>query len=174
MPLAFGQLQNRTDAAMTILLEWLIISHFGRIPTRGGEAAIVLGMDPEILRGDLTALAPVRDCLAGGSWQDAHAALDLLRRILGPMCSGYIPKLKDSVEASRIRRLQALSRRLGRAQLIPGMSIHHAKGREWDHVGVRLSDEDQYQLARGLSQQRASDRALYVALTRAKQSVRRV
>jgi superfamily I DNA/RNA helicase len=54
------------------------------------------------------------------------------------------------------------------------MSIHHAKGREWDHVVVRLSAADQYQLARGLSQQRASDRALYVALTRAKQSVRRV
>jgi DNA helicase-2/ATP-dependent DNA helicase PcrA len=174
LPLAFGQLQNRTDAAMAILLEWLITSHFGRIPTRGAEAALVLGMEPDILRGDLTPLGPVRDCLAGGTAQDARAALDLLRRIVGTMCSGYIPKLKDSAEASRIKRLQSLARRLGKAQLIPGMSIHHAKGREWDHVGVRLSDADQYQLARGLSQQRASDRALYVALTRAKRSVHRV
>jgi DNA helicase-2/ATP-dependent DNA helicase PcrA len=120
LPLAFGQLQNRTDAAMTILLEWLITSHFRRIPTRGAEAAFVLGMDPEIGRGDLTPLASVRDCLAGGTWQDARAALDLLRRILGPMCSGYIPKLKDSVEASRIKRMQAVSRRVGKAELIPG------------------------------------------------------
>ena len=54
------------------------------------------------------------------------------------------------------------------------MTIHHAKGREWDNVGVRLSDAEQRRLATGLSQQESSDRALYVALTRARRSVRRV
>jgi len=43
LPLAFGQLSNRTDAAMAILLEWVLLSHFGRIPTRGAEAALFLG-----------------------------------------------------------------------------------------------------------------------------------
>jgi DNA helicase-2/ATP-dependent DNA helicase PcrA len=174
LPLAFGKLENRTDAAMAILLEWLITSHFGRISTRGAEAALFLGMSPDILRGDLTPLAHVRDCLAGGTTRDADAALDLLRQTLRTMGSGHIPKLKGPGGARRVRRLQGLARRLGQAELIPGMTIHHAKGREWDHVGVRLSDADQWQLARGLSHQRSSDRRLYVALTRARQSVRRV
>lgn len=54
------------------------------------------------------------------------------------------------------------------------MTIHQAKGREWTNVGVRLLAGEQRQLGRGLSRQKPSDRALYVALTRAKQRVRMV
>ena len=174
LPLAFGQLKNRTDAAMTILLERLIMGHFGQIPTRGGEAALILGLDPDVLRQDFTPLGPVLERLARGSTEDAGAALDLLRRTLGAMGNGSIPRLRPLDEASRIDLLVRLARRLGRGHLIPGMTIHHAKGREWDNVGVRLSDAEQRRLATGLSQQESADRALYVALTRAKQSVRRV
>lgn len=174
LPLAFGQLSNRTDAALAILLEWFLLSHFGQIPTRGAEAALFLGMDPAILRGDLTVLAPVIDGLAEGTAEDARAALDLLRQIVGTMCDGSIRRLKDTEEAIRVQRLQHLTRRLRATHLIPGMTIHHAKGREWDHVGVRLSESQERQLTRGLSQERESDRALYVALTRARRSVRLV
>ena len=82
--------------------------------------------------------------------------------------------LKDTEEADRIGLLGALGRRLGRAHLIPGMTIHQAKGREWANVGVYLQPDEEHHLAAGLSRERPSDRALYVGLTRAKRSVYRV
>lgn len=82
--------------------------------------------------------------------------------------------LKDTEEADRIELLGALGRRLGRAHLIPGMTIHQAKGREWANEGVYLQRDEEHHLAAGLSRERPSDRALYVGLTRAKRSVYRV
>lgn len=67
LPVAFGQIGNRTDAAMPILLERLVSTHFGRIPTRGAEAALLLDLEPDILRADQSVLTPVLDCLAGGT-----------------------------------------------------------------------------------------------------------
>jgi len=174
LPLAFGQINNRTDAAMAVLLEPLVSSHFGHIPTRGPEAALVLGLDPEILRGDPGVFAPVLDRLEGGSPTDATAALALLRTTLANMGSRPIRKMKEPDEADRVQLLGALGRRLGKTHLIPGMTIHQAKGREWASVGVHLVPDEAHHLAAGLSQERHSDRALYVALTRAKRSVHRV
>jgi DNA helicase-2/ATP-dependent DNA helicase PcrA len=174
LPLAFGQINNRTDAAMAVLLEPLVSSHFGHVPTRGPEAALVLGLDPEILRGDPGVFAPVLDRLQGGTPVDATAALALLRTTLTNMGSRPIRKMKESEEAGRIQLLGSLGRRLGTVHLIPGMTIHQAKGREWASVGVHLVPDEVHHLAAGLSQERHSDRALYVALTRAKRNVCRV
>ncbi|WP_149828436.1 ATP-binding domain-containing protein [Streptomyces tailanensis] len=52
--------------------------------------------------------------------------------------------------------------------LIPGMTCHQAKGREWDRVGGRLEAADAAALRRGLDPTEESHRALYVALTRAR------
>ena len=174
LPLAFGQINNRTDAAMAVLLERLVSSHFGHLPTRAPEAAMVLGLDPEILRTDPSLFAPVLDRLEGGTPRDATAALAQLRTTLTSMGSRPFRKMKDTDEADRIELLGALGRRLGTAHLIPGMTIHQAKGREWANVGVYLQPDEEHHLAAGLSQERPSDRALYVGLTRAKRSVCRV
>jgi DNA helicase-2/ATP-dependent DNA helicase PcrA len=174
LPLAFGQINNRTDAAMAVLLERIVSSHFGRVPTRGPEATLVLGLDPEILRADPGVFAPVLDWLEGGNPRHATAALALLRTMLTEMGSRRFPKLKETEEAGRVELLGALGRRLGKAHLIPGMTIHQAKGREWANVGVHLLPNEEHQLTAGLSQERPSDRALYVALTRAKRRVCRV
>jgi DNA helicase II / ATP-dependent DNA helicase PcrA len=82
--------------------------------------------------------------------------------------------MKEPDEADRVQLLSALGRRLGKTHLIPGMTIHQAKGREWASVGVHLVPDEAHHLATGLSQERHSDRALCVALTRAKRSVHRV
>jgi len=82
--------------------------------------------------------------------------------------------MKDAEEVGRIELLRALGRRLGTAHLIPGMTIHQAKGREWANVGVHMQPDEGHHLAGGLSRERPSDRGLYVALTRAKRSVCRV
>jgi DNA helicase-2/ATP-dependent DNA helicase PcrA len=174
LPVAFGQIGNRTDAAMAILLEQLVSTHFGRIPTRAAEAALILDLDPAILRGDQSLLTPVLDCLAGGTPGRATAAMALLRKAMVAMESKPIGRLKDREEAKRIELLEAFARRLGKTHLVPGMTIHQAKGREWTNVGIRLLMGEQRQLGRGLSQREQSDRALYVALTRAKQRVRMV
>ena len=171
LPFAFGQINNRTDAAMAVLLEPLVSRQFGHVPTRGPEAALVLGLDPEILRGDPGVFAPVLDRLEGGSPTGAAAALALLRTTLADMGSRPIRRMKEADEADRIELLGALGRRVGRTHLIPGMTIHQAKGREWDNVGVHLLADEVHHVAAGLSQERHTDRALYVALTRAKRSV---
>ncbi|TSB31564.1 3'-5' exonuclease [Streptomyces benahoarensis] len=53
-----------------------------------------------------------------------------------------------------------------REGLVPGMTCHQAKGREWDRVGVRLKEADAAALRRGLDPTDEAHRALYVALTR--------
>ena len=174
LPLAFGQINNRTDAAMAVLLEGIVSSHFGHLPTRGPEGALVLGLDPEVFRADPALFSPVLDWLEGGTPSHAAVALALLRSTLTDIGSRPFRKMKDTDEADRIELLAALGRRLGRTHLIPGMTIHQAKGREWANVGVRLLPDEEHHVAAGLSQERPLDRALYVALTRAKRSVCRV
>jgi DNA helicase II / ATP-dependent DNA helicase PcrA len=112
LPLVFGQINNRTDAAMAVLLERYVSSHFGHVRTRGPEAAMVLGLDPEIFRGDAGVFAPVLDRLEGGTTTDARAALALLRTTLTDMGSRPFGKMKDTEEADRIELLGALGRRL--------------------------------------------------------------
>jgi DNA helicase-2/ATP-dependent DNA helicase PcrA len=75
-------------------------------------------------------------------------------------------------EQRQIERLASLAARLHAADpLVPGMTIHQAKGREWNHVGVILSTNELARLSSGLDRETESDRALYVALTRARDSV---
>jgi len=67
------------------------------------------------------------------------------------------------------QRLDALRSRLSYfGQLIPGMTVHQAKGREWNRVGVRLSEEERATLAGGLRVENERHRQLYVACTRAR------
>jgi DNA helicase-2/ATP-dependent DNA helicase PcrA len=54
------------------------------------------------------------------------------------------------------------------------MTIHQAKGREWTAVGVRLKPSQVELLGSGLIETNQEDRALYVALTRARERVRLV
>jgi len=96
LPLAFGRINNRTDAAMAMLLERIVSGHFGHLPTRGPEAAMVLGLDPEIFRGDPGLFAPVLDRLEGGTPAGARAALALLRATLTDMGSRPFRKMKDA------------------------------------------------------------------------------
>ena len=61
-----------------------------------------------------------------------------------------------------------------RRAMVCGMTVHQAKGKEWHAVGVRLRQGQTERLASGLSEDNADDRVLYVALTRAHQTVRLV
>lgn len=175
LPFAFGQINNQTDAAMSLLLAPIAASHFGPLAHAAPEAAAALNLAPDLVRDDLpTALAPVLDRLSGGTTDDAKAALALLRQILRDAGGRPIRTLQANQEQERIEALVALSRRLDRQRLVPGMTVHQAKGREWTNVAVHLGPAQLGRLASGLEEGRAGDREIYVALTRAKESVRLV
>ena len=61
-----------------------------------------------------------------------------------------------------------LRARLKRSDLIPGLTVHQAKGCEWRRVGVVLTRGDESTLAAGLTNKEPEHCVLYVALTRAK------
>ncbi len=175
LPFAFGQINNRTDAALALLLAPVATNHFGPLARAAPEAAVALNLTPEFVRDELpSALAPVVERVAGGTDSDAKAALTLLRRILRDAGGRNIPALAANQEQTRVRALVSLSRRLGKSRLVPAMTIHQAKGREWTNVAVHLRPAQLNQLAAGLREDRAGDRELYVALTRAVDSVRLV
>ncbi len=54
------------------------------------------------------------------------------------------------------------------AALILGLSVHRAKGREWDTVGLALKPSHIDHLSGGLSYTETTHRELYVACTRAR------
>jgi DNA helicase-2/ATP-dependent DNA helicase PcrA len=172
LPLAFGQIRNRTDAAMTLLLDPVASAVFGQLARSGLEAAVALGLDT-FPRMELSeALIPIFERLAGAHADDAAAALRLLRITLRDIGGRNIPALAAPEEEKRIDLLLAFSKRLGKSRLVPGLTIHQAKGREWRSVGVQLTPGQQGRLLDGLIQDQGGDRALYVALTRARERIR--
>lgn len=169
LPFSFGQSSNRVDAAIALLLDQVVSRRFGSLSTFGADAAVLLRIEPETVRVDgAQQLGPVLGVLAGGSEDDAKDAFALLRMKLGEMGSVNIPNLQAVNMAKRYTRLVALAQRLVRPNVVPGLTVHQAKGREWRRVGVVLADAEQHRLAAGLSQDSEADRRLYVALTRAR------
>ncbi|WP_225724669.1 MULTISPECIES: UvrD-helicase domain-containing protein [unclassified Nocardia] len=167
LPLSFGRPRNQTDAAVELLLDPVIQGRFGRPAHNAADAAAVLGIDRRRLQSD-GALNPVLELVRLGTTDSATDALILLRRILkesGSSCQ--LRPMAAPSEEVQISRLVTLARRLHRPRVIPGMTVHQAKGREWPVVGLYLGEDDIDRLAAGLIQHRDDDRVLYVALTRA-------
>src|SRR6266704_1880222 len=77
-------------------------------------------------------------------------------------------RLPRNGETLRQSEVEALRRRLGRRDLIPGLTVHQAKGCEWNRVGVALRQSDRDLLSQGLRELEPEHCVLYVALTRAR------
>ncbi len=170
LPLSFGRRTNKTDAAAIVLLDYLVYSRFGQHAIFLPEALVLLDLDPELYRSQgASVLSSVAETLAK---PDSDAPTRALKALRGVMRSLGAPRRPPSSsgdsEQRQIDRLRGLSLRLRAGRpLVPGMTIHQAKGREWRHVGVRFSDAEAARLASGLDPAVEGDRALYVALTRA-------
>jgi DNA helicase II / ATP-dependent DNA helicase PcrA len=171
LPLSLGQISNRTDAAVNVLLDHLVRSRFGMRAVFLDEAVVLLGLDKDtVLTKGPEVLGGVAAALLSGSGAEALDALRDSMKVLG--ASQRPRELKKSAEKGQVARLDALRRRLQQGDgLVPGMTIHQAKGREWDKVGVALTPQEKSRLASGLSQADENDRKLYVALTRARLAV---
>ena len=121
------------------------------------------------------ALRPVLETLSDAEPGATTAAIQQLRsalKDLGSPCR--LRRLPAAGEAVQVGRLRAIARRLNQSRCVPGMTVHQAKGKEWHAVGARLKQGQIERLANGLSEGVADDRLLYVALTRARETVRLV
>jgi len=174
LPLSFGRVDNQTDAAIVLLLDQVVTAHFGRAAIFAQEAITLLGLDPDIVRTEGTALLrPVLETLSPATPEATASAIQQLRgalKILGsPRRLGALPAVG---EAEQQKRLHALALRLNNSGCVPGMTIHQAKGKEWTAVGVRLKPAQAERLQTGLTEANPDDRALYVAFTRAREAAR--
>lgn len=171
LPLSFGQVTNRVDAAMALLLDHVITQRFKSLSTFGPDAAVMLGLDDERLRAaGASHLSAVLSTLASGGPDAAPIGFEQLRATLLAMDSKPIKNLAPAKMSERYERLRILTERASAADVVPGLTIHQAKGREWRRVGIALSGPELARLGAGLDETREGDRTLYVGLTRACES----
>jgi DNA helicase II / ATP-dependent DNA helicase PcrA len=174
LPLAFGQVRTRLDAAMVLLLDLFAESRDLAGARLTGGACNRLGVsEPEWREGRSRAFGPVLEVLKEGGPSSASDALVLLSRAPKEHLGAAAKLSIGEGEVKRyIPQLESLGERVRyEGMLVAGMTVHQAKGGEWDRVAVLLSDDDISALGTGLIQSDRDHRRLYVALTRARQVV---
>lgn len=167
LPLAFGSAKGNTpEAAATLLLNQLTRKVFGENATYLSDALATLGItDLDAPRRLEPALQAVIEDLASSGKPALNTAYQSLVAAIRSETRREFP----IAHWRYTQRLGDLRSRLSYSgQLIPGMTVHQAKGREWNRVGVRLSEEDVAILAGGLHVDNERHRQLYVACTRAR------
>ena len=170
LPLAFRTIGNAIDAMMNLLLDEVTRRKLGRDSFGRQAAYILLGLDQaDVAPIKSAVLDPIlRAMLEGTGAGDVLVALRNAALDLG--VARRPAKLPKSGEPIREAEIEALRLRLRRSDLVPGLTVHQAKGREWPHVGVALNDRDELMLAGGLRELQEDHCVLYVALTRAQES----
>ena len=177
LPLSFGRINNKNDAAVVLLLDHLVRSQFSEHAIFLSEALILLSIDRQIYsQKGPPLMAEVTKILTSGAPDAPKRAFNHLRDAIKSL-SALSPPQKESINEERqyIEKFGRLEQRLSAQRpLMPGVTIHQAKGREWDNVGVRLNSSEISRLKSGLDPTVEKDRTLYVALTRARQNVTRL
>lgn len=173
LPLAFRTVNNATDAALNLLLDVATRARLG-VHSFGRESAIVrLGLDRDDFQArQEEALGPLIAKLQHG--QKASQVLDDLREVIKSLGVRKPNRLSDDKEAEVEAQLERLAARLVHAAVVPGLTVFQAKGREWDRVGVALSQAQINTLASGLQPLDEEHCVLYVAITRARHACGRL
>jgi DNA helicase-2/ATP-dependent DNA helicase PcrA len=169
LPLAFRTVGNRIDAALNLLLDEVTRTKLGRKSFGRQSALVHLGLPEEGIEQILLEhFRPILTELVAGL--PAVDALEQVRDAAEAVSPKSRPtKLKASAEEQRVQEVERLRRRLTRADLIPGLTVHQAKGCEWPRVGVALTAAHETALATGLTNAQEEHCVVYVALTRAKE-----
>ncbi|MET8117668.1 UvrD-helicase domain-containing protein [Streptomyces prasinus] len=166
LPMAYGSATGQVhEAACTLLLSELTQQKLGVNATFHNDALTTLGIDGEALERLRPSLQDVLADLAGTiSIAEIWASLN---KNIGAETKRTLPKKRNYHHTERLENLRA---RLATptSRLVPGLTAHQAKGREWDNVGVLLTDLEREVLRGGLIPTSEEHRKLYVALTRAK------
>ena len=164
LPLAHrGRLSTITDAFVTLFIDELAQLHLGEPSPLRAEAVRIVFQDDDTVGRLTTELVPVREALL-------QSPADGLAALRASHLGGRQPTaLAADREAALLQLMDRIARRLHHTgTFTKGLSVHQAKGCEWDHVGAYLDDRDRSSLTQGLDQNNAQDRVVYVALTRAK------
>lgn len=150
----------------TLLLNELTQSSFGLPAAFLADARTTLGIEEaetfEELRPDL------QSALQGLASQDDLG--DIWTALADSVLTKTHIEPSESQKRTPRKALGNLRMRLQNAheRLVPGLTCHQAKGREWDRVGMRLEESDAAVLRKGLDPADEAHRSLYVALTRAR------
>lgn len=170
LPIAFRTIGNAIDAMMNLLLDEVTRRKLGRNTYGKHTACVYLRLDPANIRSvQAVALDPILQAMLAD--ESAADVLERLRDAAENLGVSRRPsKLPRQGEPIRQAEIEALRLRLQRDDLIPGLTVHQAKGREWRRVGVALSTNDEMILASGLQPLVEDHCVLYVALTRARES----
>ncbi|ORW86909.1 hypothetical protein AWB92_24805 [Mycobacterium sp. IEC1808] len=173
VPIAFGSAKgNIVEAATTLLLNQFTSVLFAIKATYLSDALSTLGVAEDDLQHLEYGLAGVLEMVeAAGNKDDWNHAYRALVSVIEPASRVTFPKVHANYTA-RLKLLQPRIRAAGQA--IPGMTVHQAKGREWDVVACRFTDSEVEHLARGLTNANEKHRQLYVACTRARYATRRL
>jgi DNA helicase II / ATP-dependent DNA helicase PcrA len=167
LPMAYGSAKgNNMEAAATVLLDRATRTIHGERATYLADALTTLGVvDPDSMREIDDDLASVVELLKTPGKPalvaSYNALIDAMRIVSQRTFKAAHWRYTD--------RLKLLQQRLSTDHdLTPGMTVHQAKGREWDRVGLRLIDSQSATLAGGLNPGEEAHRQLYVACTRAR------
>lgn len=166
LPLAFGAAKgNIAEAAATLLLDHVTRSILQVSAVYTGDACSTLRIAcDELLQLEAEWPHVLAELQEGGE-TGGRAGYVRLVEVLARVSDAEFP----SVRRNYTRRLEALAERLAHpGNLIPGLTIHQAKGREWDTVGVAFNSSHHETLLRGLSVTEPLHRQLYVGCTRAR------
>ncbi len=167
LPLAFQAFKGGTEeAAATLLLNHLTRNIFSEDATYLRDALTALAIeDPDVPRRLEPELQEIAERLRFPGKDALNAAYGRLIEVVATVS----PRSMRPAHHAHTGRLADIARRIvypGR--VIPGLTAHQAKGREWDFVGVRLTPSEREALARGLTVHEDTHRKLYVACTRAR------
>ncbi|MFF7143316.1 UvrD-helicase domain-containing protein [Streptomyces nodosus] len=167
LPLAIkprvGQFQ---EAACTLLLNELVQSTFGQHAVFLNDARTTLGIKDGNTMAELRPhLQTTLERLA-----DQHDLSGIWNSLASTLLTKMPTRPSEKHEQTPRTGLKNLQTRLrvARERLVPGLTCHQAKGRQWDKVGVRLEETDAAALQNGLDPGNEDHRSLYVALTRAR------
>jgi DNA helicase II / ATP-dependent DNA helicase PcrA len=167
LPLAFHTFKGGTEeAAATLLLNHVTRNIFSEDATYLSDALTALAIsDPDVPRQLEPGLQEVVDLLKAPGRLGLNTAYARLVALIAEVSPRYV----RAAHHAHTGRLDMIAKRVGYlGRPIPGLTTHQAKGREWDDVGVRLSDTERAALAAGLSVHEDTHRQLYVACTRAR------
>ena len=170
MPLSLGAPRSPQVAAATLLLNRLLLRCLGVPTTYRDDALVVLGgRSLEELTALEATLDGIVDSLAD-VYED-NAELKVWWAAFSKTVEDWSGVHVGDLAPAHYERLRAVGTRVRSAPAlrpVPGMTIHQAKGQEWERVHLLLGDEDVARLAEGLDIEQDGDRALYVAVTRAR------
>lgn len=167
LPLAFQAFKGgHEEAAATLLLNHVTRNVLSENATYLADALTALAiLDQDVPRQLAPDLEEVADLLREPGKPAVIAAYDRLVSAIRDVS----PRALRAAHPAHTGRLADIGRRLRFAgQLVPALTTHQAKGREWAVVGLRLTDGERAALGAGLSVHEDVHRKLYVACTRAR------